>query len=224
MVLVSLGKLKEQLGLSKTQRRFSFAQLAGSAELQRLTNEAHAVKRAEKPLDRLQQEAMSVSERLALFAHVMDGSAFLIVPAPKNETDTWVVPDQSAIGGYYNETQFAPALALTTKMMRAYQQGDAFSFSSAARQIRENLRALSPSIYPQDRQLRLEYFYNHFEGFYWATCCYGIALVVLAIAYAQSRGMRYAAIAMGIATALLGFATQGFAHPAWIFGSAFLIL
>src|SRR6202011_5307487 len=30
MVLVSLGKLKEQLGLSKTQRRFSFAQLAVS--------------------------------------------------------------------------------------------------------------------------------------------------------------------------------------------------
>src|SRR5213596_3623095 len=32
MVLVSFGKLKGQLGLDKTQRRFSFAQLAGSAE------------------------------------------------------------------------------------------------------------------------------------------------------------------------------------------------
>src|SRR5260370_36275368 len=105
MVLVSLGKLKEQLGLSKTQRRFSFAQLAGSAELQRLTNEADAAKRTEKPLDRLQQEAMSVSERLALFAHVMDGSAFLIVPPPKNETDTWVVPDPSSIAEDSNETQ-----------------------------------------------------------------------------------------------------------------------
>src|ERR1043166_8619783 len=39
MVLVSFGKLKEQLGIDKTQRRFSFAQLAGSAELQRLANE-----------------------------------------------------------------------------------------------------------------------------------------------------------------------------------------
>ena len=37
--------------------------------------------KAEKPLDRLQSEVMSVSERLALFAHVMDGSAFLLVPA-----------------------------------------------------------------------------------------------------------------------------------------------
>src|SRR5881275_3633963 len=40
MVLVSFGKLKEQLGFDKTQRRFSFAQLAGSAELQRIANEA----------------------------------------------------------------------------------------------------------------------------------------------------------------------------------------
>ena len=207
MVLVSLGKLKEQLGLTKTQRRFSFAQLAGSAELQRLTNEAHAAKRAEKPLDRLQQEAMSVSERLALFAHVMDGSAFLIVPAPKNETDTWVVPDPSAIAGYYNETQFAPALAVTTKMMRAYQQGDAFTLSSAARQLRENLRTLSPSIYPQDRQLRLEYFYNHFEGFYRAIWFYGFGFLALLVAHLRKRG--FALRNFGLALAIFGLAFHG---------------
>src|SRR3954469_9993926 len=33
MVLVSLGKLVEQLGLDKTKRRFSFAQLSASPEL-----------------------------------------------------------------------------------------------------------------------------------------------------------------------------------------------
>ena len=207
MVLVSLGKLKEQLGLTKTQRRFSFAQLVGLAELQRLTNEAHSAKRAEKPLDRLQQEAMSVSERLALFAHVMDGSAFLIVPAPKNETDTWFVPDPSAIAGYYNETQLAPALALTTKMMRAYQQGDAFTLGSAARQLRENLRALSPSIYPQDRQLSLEYFYNHFEGFYRAIWFYGFGFLALLIAHLRKRG--FALRNFGLALAVLGLAFHG---------------
>src|SRR5437899_9232226 len=40
MVLVSFGRLKEQLGFDKTQRRFSFAQLNGSAELHRLANDA----------------------------------------------------------------------------------------------------------------------------------------------------------------------------------------
>src|SRR5207247_640094 len=92
MVLVSFGNLKEQLGLDKTQRRFSFTQLAGSAELQRLANDAQAAKRAEKSLDRVQQEALGVSDRLTLFSHVLDGSALLIVPASGNETDPWVDP------------------------------------------------------------------------------------------------------------------------------------
>ena len=36
IVLIASGQLIEQLGLDKTKRRFSFAQLTGSAELQRL--------------------------------------------------------------------------------------------------------------------------------------------------------------------------------------------
>src|SRR5450631_4328786 len=107
MILVSLGQLIEKLGLDKTQRRFSFAQLAALPELNVLAGEAHALRKAEKPLDRLQSEVMSVSERLALFAHVMDGSVFLLVPAPEKTTDPWLVPPD--FGRYYNETQFAAA-------------------------------------------------------------------------------------------------------------------
>src|SRR6266567_7066991 len=69
MVLISLGQLIEQLGLDKTQRRFSFAELTGSAELQRIASEARALKRAEKTLDRVQQESLSVSDRLALLGN-----------------------------------------------------------------------------------------------------------------------------------------------------------
>src|SRR5436309_6332201 len=119
MVLVSFGKLKERLRLDKAQRRFSFAQLAGSAELQRMANEAQAAKRAEKPLDRVQQEALSVSERLALFAGVMDGSALLIVPAPKNETDPWVVPSELA---RYTDAQLAPIRSQFQALATAYAQ------------------------------------------------------------------------------------------------------
>jgi cytochrome c-type biogenesis protein CcsB len=204
MVLISLGQLIEQLGLDKTQRRFSFAQSTGSAELQRIASEARALKRAEKPLDRLQQEALSVNDRLALLGNVMNGNALLIVPSAQRETDAWVVPDPATVAGYYNETQFAPAFAELTKMMRAYTQANAFDFSSAARQLRDNLRALSPSIYPQERQLRLEYFYNHFEGFYRAIWCYGIAFLVLLIAHLRRRGSVLRNV--GVAIALLGLA------------------
>ena len=206
MVLISFGKLKEQLGLDKTQRRFSFAQLSESAALQRLVSDAQALKRAEKPLDRIQQEAIAVSDRLALLGNLMNGSAFLIVPSPKKETDVWVVPDPAAAAIYYNETQVVPAFTDLTKMMRAYMQSDAFNFSSAGRQLRENLRALSPSIYPQERQLRLEYFYNHFQGFYRAIWCYGIALVILIAAHLRKRGRKLQNV--GVAIALVGLAFQ----------------
>src|SRR5438105_14432028 len=42
VVLISSGQLIEQLGLDKAQRRFSFAKLTASAELQRLVTEAQA--------------------------------------------------------------------------------------------------------------------------------------------------------------------------------------
>jgi cytochrome c-type biogenesis protein CcsB len=206
MVVISSGQLIEQLGLDKTQRRFSFAQLTGSAEFQRIANEARALKRAEKPLDRIQQEALAVSDRLALLGNVMNGRALLIVPSPKKEADAWAVPAPEAVAAYYDETQFTPALAELTKMMRAYAQADAFNFGSAARLLRDNLRALSPSIYPQERQLRLEYFYNHFAGFYRAIWCYGIALVILLVAHLRKRGR--ALQNLGVAIALFGLAFQ----------------
>jgi len=209
MILISSGQLIEQLGLDKTQRRFSFAQLIGSAELQRVASEARALKRAEKPLDRVQQEALSVNDRLALLGNVMNGNALLIVPSPQSETDAWMVPDPGAVATYYNEAQFAPAFAELTKMMRAYTQADTFNFSSAARELQDNLRALSPSIYPQQRQLRLEYFYNHFEGFYRAIWCYGIALVILIAAHLGKRGGALQTVGVGIALLGLTFQASG---------------
>ena len=201
MVLVSFGKLKEQLGLDKTQSRFSFAQLTALPELNRLANEAHALRKAEKPLDRLQQEVMSVTERLALFAHVMDGSAFLIVPASKSETDAWVVPPE--FSRYYADAQFAPIQIQLQTLATAYTNGDSFNFSRASNQLRENLHELSPAIYPQDRQLRLEYFYNHFDGFYRAAWCYGIALLLLLIAHLRrASGAAHRAAATAVAASL----------------------
>jgi cytochrome c-type biogenesis protein CcsB len=207
MVLVSSGQLIDRLGLDKTHRRVSFAQLAGSAELQRLATEAQALKRAEKPLDRVQQEALGVSDRLTLFARVMDGSALLIVPAPTNETDPWVEP--SGWSKFYSEAQFAPVQTQLQTAAAACVNGDGFNFSRAANQLRDSLRGLSPSVYPQERQLRLEYFYNHFEAFYRAIWCYGIALVILIAAHLRRRGRALQKIGVGVALLGLAFHASG---------------
>ena len=199
MILVSLGELKERLGLPTEQRRFSFTQLTALPELNTLANQAHALRKAEKPLSRLQSEVMSVGERLALFAHVMDGSAFLLVPAPEKTTDPWLVPP--AFAQYYNEQQFAAVQTQLQTMANAYVKGDGFAFSRAANQLRENLRQLSPKIYPADSPLRLEYFYNHWDGFYRAAWSYGVALLLLAIASMRGKGgwIKQAGIAIAVA-------------------------
>ncbi len=204
MVLISSGQLVEKLGLDKAQRRFSFAQLTGSTELQRLATEAQALKRTEKPLNRVQQEALSVSDRLTLLAHVMDGSALLIVPAPANETDPWV--DPSGWSKYYSEAQVVPLQTQLQTVANSYVQGDGFNLSRAANQLRENLRALNPLIYPGDQKLQLEYFYNHLKALYWAIWCYGIALVILIAAHLRKRGRALQNI--GVAVAILGLAFQ----------------
>lgn len=203
MVLVSYGELKQKLGLQDTKRRFSFAELTASTELQRLAGEAHALKRAEKPLNRLQQEVMNVSERLTLLTRVMDGSAFLIVPAAQKVTDPWVVPPGFA--DHYSAEQFAPVQTQLQAFATAYVRADGFQFTTAARQLREGLRKLSPQIYPSESDLRREYFYNHFEGFYHAAWCYGLALVLLTIAYVRrtSGALRNLGVVVAVAGLLL---------------------
>ena len=207
MVLVSLSELKQKLGLDNSKRRFSFQELTTLPELQRLAAEVHALRRAEKTLDKLQQEVSSVSERLTLFTRVMDGSAFLIVPAAQKATDPWVVPPGFA--DYYTEEQFAPVHTQLQAFAGAYAQADGFQFARAANQLRDALRALSPSIYPTESQLRLEYFYNHFDGFYRAAWAYGIALVLLGIAQMRARsGGRVLRLA-GVSLAVLGLLFHG---------------
>jgi cytochrome c-type biogenesis protein CcsB len=202
MILVSYGKLKEQLGLDRMEKKFSFSQLTALTELNRLAGEAHALRKAEKPLDRLRQEVMSVSERLALFAHIMDGSSFLIVPASTNATDPWVVPPE--FSRYYTEAQFDPVRKELQTLATAYTQADSFQFSRACKRLRDTLGALSPSVYPSDGPLQLEYRYNHFEGFYRAIWFYGVAFLVLLIAHLRQRGRTLRNI--GVAIALLGLA------------------
>jgi len=201
LILVSLGKLIEHLGLDKSRRRFSFAELSSLSELERLGNAAQTKRKADQPLDRVEQEATSVEDRLTLLARIMDGSAFTVVPA-SSAGAAWATPTE--FGRYYTEEQFAAAQHDLQNAATAYAKGDGFAFGTASRQLREALRALSPSVYPSEKQLRLESIYNHFEAFYRAVWFYGFGFVALSIAHLRGRGRVLRVI--GVALAVLGLA------------------
>jgi cytochrome c-type biogenesis protein CcsB len=206
MVLVSLGKLIEQLRLDKSRRRFSFAELSTLSELERLAEVVRGKRKADQPLDRVEQEADSVGERLALLARIMDGSAFTIVPATSAGA-AWATPTE--FSRYYTEEQFAPAQHALQSAATAYAQGDGFAFSNASRQLREALRALNPSLYPSEKQLQLESTYNHFEAFYRAAWFYGFGFVTLLIAHLRGRGRALRIIGVGLAVLGVAFHASG---------------
>ena len=207
MVLVSLGQLKEKLGLPVAQRRYSFAQLTKLPELNRLVEEAHAFRKAEKPLDRLHNEAMSVGERLTLLTRLMDGSALLIVPPPRNELDLWALPPD--FSRFYSEEQFAHARTALQETATSYVNGDSFQFSRSARVLRETLRSLSPSIYPGESKLRLEYFSNHLEAFYRAIWLYAFAFILLLVAHIRNSGRVFSTLGVLVAVAAIALHAAG---------------
>ncbi len=204
MILVARGSLIEQLGLDKTQRRFSAAQLGALPRLQEIAIKGRELKRAGKELSRTQQEALTVSDRLALFAHVSDGSAFLIVPG-REANDFWMVPDGETVAAAY--PQGAIKVDGLTQMLRAYREGDSFKFNSSARELRESLRGLNPSVYPAEFKLSLEQTYNQLDAFYRAIWLYGLGFVVLLIAHLTHRGRGW--LVAGILIALAGLALHG---------------
>src|SRR2546421_10803535 len=95
------------------------------------------------------------------------------------------------------------------EMVTAYSQADPFKFSRSANQLRKKLRALSPSIYPTESKLRLEYFYNHFEGFYRAIWLYGLAFDVLLISQLRKRGRALRTVGIALAISGLAFHATG---------------
>src|SRR5438128_9413822 len=94
-------------------------------------------------------------------------------------------------------------------MIAAYREADSFKLTRSANQLRETLRTLSPSIYPTESKLRLEYFYHHFEAFYRAIWFYGFAFLTLLIAHLRNRGRALRNFGVVFAVVALAFHGTG---------------
>ncbi len=154
MILVGYRPLVQKLGLDPEKKRFSFEELAKSQELNRLAGEVHQLSMQKVDLDRMQQEIRSVSERMTLFNNLNRGSALLIVPPGPTATvkDAWVIPPDAATA--FGEAKFKPVTERLQNMVKAYLAGDAFNFSLRARELRQEIRALAPTVYPDGSRAR----------------------------------------------------------------------
>jgi cytochrome c-type biogenesis protein CcsB len=217
ILTIGFHPLIERLGLDPARKQFSYMELAHATALSTMVQEAHDVRdEGDKP-DRLHQEAENVAGRMALFDQVEKGDVFLIVPAPKDAKEAWVLPPDFAT--YYAADQFAPATQALQGLAAAYLAGDAFQFSSHAHDLRVALRTLSPSIYPSEAELGREYFYNQLRPFDWAAGAYAIGLGLIGFA-SWFRVRNPWLTGLGLASTLIGllFHVTGMGLRCWIGG------
>jgi cytochrome c-type biogenesis protein CcsB len=206
LVLIPYHPLADKLGLDAQRKRFSLEELAGAATLPALIQQGQELSRQEKEVPRELKEAESLATRMEAFGHLMDNSAFAIVPpAPDAKSDRWVVPTPE--NDAYDPAQYKVAMDEMSQMAQAYAAEKAFDFSVHAARLRKALRDLNPAVYPADSMLQLEYNYNHMRAFSWAVGIYALAFVLLLIANA-STGKARVLTATGLALAVGGFLTQ----------------
>lgn len=180
IILLSYKPLTRELKLDDQQKRFSFEELSKLTAIAEMAKQAAELDAAKKEVSRTLKEAQTLAGRLTLFANLLQGNLFTIVPPPSNPSQRWLSPTD--IASAYPEEKAAVPIGHLRELANAYLAGDDFKFSLSANQLRQELRNLSPAVYPSEWRLRIEYLFNHLDPFAWAAVCFGVATLLLAIA------------------------------------------
>jgi cytochrome c-type biogenesis protein CcsB len=206
LILIPYHPLADKLGLDAQRKRFSLDELGDAAILPSLIQQAQELTRQQKEVPRELKEAESLATRMENLGHILDNSAFTIVPpAPGSKTDHWAVPtpDNPA----YDPATYKVAMDQLSAMAQAYTAGKGFDFSLNSALLRKSFRGLNPDAYPTDNMLAVEYTYNHLHAFTWAVVIYFVAFVVLLIANARKHPSRLLT-GTGVALAIAGVLTH----------------
>ena len=225
LVLVNYRPLVQKLGLDATRKRFSFAELTQLPALDAMMRDIRALRSrdTDPQLSREQQEVESIQGRLVLMRSLLGGDSLLVVPRPPNTaaftaasvpanatagahfaaSTAWLVPSDEA-RNLYGPEKFGPVGNALGETLRAYQSADKFQFGVHSHELRDTLRALSPTRYPTDSALGLEYTYNHLGAFPWASVLYGVgAFFLLLHAGGQWAWSKWLGLAAGFSGLLL---------------------
>ncbi len=220
VILVSYRPLVEALGLDPTRKRFSPKELARTAQLTALAQEASALRQAGKPVPRINAEAQTVLGRIQLFDSLSSTYAFLLAPPPPGAPDgsAWLSIDRLAAA--YPPEKSAPILQDLRALNVAAREKDNPGFAEAALRLETNLRALNPGVYPEERIVQRELFYNRLHPF--DTAMWLLIPAALLLAAGRRLGWRRWLLRGGVLLTLVsfGFMIVGITLRALIAGRA----
>jgi len=208
-LLFSYRPLKEEVGFNPEQKYFSFQELLSSKSLSTVINRAHAREIAGEDLVRLEREALSIEDRATLLYRTVGNNSLPLVPHPTDGKGTWVAIANAA--ELYPPEAAANLMALEQQVQQGYRFGAAHLdyVGQLGGKLKQSLALLSPEVYPSDRTLDREVFYNHFHPFGKAWMIFGLSFLVM-LASLWFKPLELYGSAIGLAAAGLATEAYGF--------------
>jgi len=217
-IFVGYRPLREAVGLDRDRKQFSFRELVGNRELGALVGTARSKNANDEDLNRLEREATTVEDRVALLYDTVGNTNLPVVPHPSDRKGTWVgLPEGSSL---YGPERVAPLLAEFAAIQQSLFNGGAAHLGAVgaiATELKADLSALSPEVYPEDAVLAREVRFNHLHPFAKAWQLYGIAFVVALLSLWVWRESLYWG-AIGIFSGGIGIQAYGFLERMQIAG------
>ena len=176
LLLVNYRPLVKALGLDPSRKHFSFEELSQVPGLAERVVAVQLKKQKNETLSREDHEIENIATRLTFLSQWQSGALFRLVPPLSNSKAAWLTPWE--MGTAYGINELEEVKKNIDGMSLALRSTDWSQFNNNAKQLRDRLRALNPSFYPSEKELKFELFYNHLRAFDWATMCYGVAFFI----------------------------------------------
>lgn len=211
LLQVPFVPLREALGMSPKTTRISYSDLLSTRKLMRMLPAIVGKQKRSEKLTMLESETMDLFNRFVVFSDLIGQKLPLSPPASPQERE-WLQPADAPRGlpsvaapgasAHWLLIRQSPGSASWDALLEAWRNRDAPAFSQKAQELSRALRQANPAPDAAPWRMEMEVAYNRVAPFRVAQGLYLLAVVLLAVALAES--WRWAGSA-GFGTMVAGF-------------------
>jgi cytochrome c-type biogenesis protein CcsB len=204
IIKVTHAGLRSAAGLPDEKDRYSFDELVSHQGFMGAVEKVHAKLRADEDIDPVESELANLYDTLSVMNGIMSGEALRMIPHPDDPKATWY-----SIADLNNPQvpQGSRIRALVGALVSAYTEGDLAGVETASAGLASRLAAISPTVYPPERDLSREVHYNQAKPFRTAWILYLLGFLALIASFPlESKKFSRA----GMALVVGGFLLNGY--------------
>ncbi len=177
-ILFSYRPLKEQVGLDPERKYFSFQELI-SSDLPSIFNSAKEKEGQGLDLTRDEREALTVADRMTLMVNIVGNDNLPFIPHPSDIKGKWVGFEAGET--YYQPSQMVPIREAYQNIKSIYgeEPDNLAALAAMGSNLGEQLRELSPEIYPAPGLLQREVNFSALHPFGKAWKLYILAFLAM---------------------------------------------